>query len=308
MKREDTIGLIGFGNMGSAIALQLKDNYRVFVYEKDTEKVKLCGLKPAASSRAENNLHSSLGLKPGDFCEGLKNASGVTALGGIEDIMDACLAIIIAVKPQDFYSVLEEMRGKVKQHRVISIAAGITTAFIEENIGNVAVVRAMPNLPARVGMGMICLCKGRYALETDLSFAQKLFSYLGKTLIVQEPQMNAVTAISGSGPGFFFALIQDKPECEWAEYGTNIFTPLLIEAGLEMGFNQQEAQVLAVATTEGSIALLRKTKLSPLELRRQVTSKGGTTAAGLEALARTQSLVEAVRAAAKRAEELSRGI
>lgn len=275
MKRDTAIGIIGFGNMGSAIALGLKDQYRVFICEKDPAKI--------------------------------TGASGMTALGSVEDIIDAAQTIIIAVKPQDFDAVLEELRGKVVQRRVISIAAGIPTGYIEENIGDVPVIRVMPNLPARIGMGMICLCKGRYALETDLAHAQQLFNRLGRTLVVEESQMNAVTAVSGSGPGFFFALIEDKPEGEWAVYGTNIFTPLLIEAAREIGFSQQQAQTLAVATTEGSLALLRKTMLSPQELRRQVTSKGGTTEAGLETLARTQSLVQAVRAAAQRAEELSGG-
>ncbi|HNQ51020.1 MAG TPA: pyrroline-5-carboxylate reductase [Candidatus Omnitrophota bacterium] len=275
MKKSSSIGVIGFGNMGSAIASRLRGFYKVYVFEKDIDK--------------------------------LKNSGGVMILGGIEDIIDAAGTIIIAVKPQDFDNVLEELRGKISQRRVVSIAAGISTGYIEESVGDVPVIRVMPNLPAKVGMGMICLCKGRYALETDLSFAQKVFGHLGKTLVVEESQMNAVTAVSGSGPGFFFGLIEGKPESEWAVYGTNIFTPLLIEAAREIGFSRQQAQTLAVATAEGSIALLRQTGLSPQALRRQVTSKGGTTEAGLEALERTRSLVQAVKAAAQRAEELSGG-
>jgi pyrroline-5-carboxylate reductase len=119
--------------------------------------------------------------------------------------------------------------------------------------------------------------------------------------------MSAVTAVSGSGPGFFFGLIEDKPESEWAVYATNIFTPLLIEAAREAGFTRQQAQTLAVATAEGSLALLRQAGVSPQALRQQVTSKGGTTEAGLEALSRTQSLVQAVRAAMQMAEELAQG-
>jgi len=259
--------------MGAAVADKLKHAFKVFVFEKDIEKT--------------------------------KNAAGLTVLGSIEDIIDAADTLIIAVKPQDFDSVLEELRGKTVHKVVVSIAAGITTQYIEDSVGDDPVIRVMPNLPAKIGMGMICLCKGRYALETDLSFAQKLFNFLGKTLLVEESMMNAVTAVSGSGPGFFFGLIEDKPESEWAVYGTNIFTPLLIEAAREIGFNQQQAQTLAVATTEGSLALLRQSKLSPQALRQQVTSKGGTTEAGLEALAGTKSLVQAVKAASQRAEELA---
>jgi pyrroline-5-carboxylate reductase len=273
MKKNNTIGIIGFGNMGAALAHRLKAAFKVFVFEKDLGKV--------------------------------KGAAGLTVLGSVEDIIDAAETIIIAVKPQDFDSVLEELRGKTTQRVVISIAAGIPTRYIEESAGDVPVIRVMPNLPAKIGMGMICLCKGRFALETDLSHAQKIFNYLGKTLLVEEAMMNAVTAVSGSGPGFFFGLVEGKPESEWAVYGTNIFTPLLIEAAREIGFSQQQAQTLAVATTEGSLALLRQTAVSPQVLRAQVTSKGGTTEAGLEVLARTQSLVQAVKAATQRAEELA---
>jgi pyrroline-5-carboxylate reductase len=273
MKKNNTIGIIGFGNMGAAIALRLKAAFKVFVYEKDVEK--------------------------------LKNAAGMTVLGSIEDMIDAAETIVIAVKPQDFDAVLEELRGKAAHKSVVSIAAGITTQYIEDAVGDVPVIRVMPNLPAKIGMGMICLCKGRFALETDLAYAQKLFDFVGKTMLVDEAMMNAVTAVSGSGPGFFFGLVEEKPESEWAVYGTNIFTPLLIEAAREIGFSQQQAQTLAVATAEGSLALLRQTNLSPQILRAQVTSKGGTTEAGLEVLARTRSLVQAVKAATRRAEELS---
>jgi pyrroline-5-carboxylate reductase len=274
MKNQKTIGIIGFGNMGSAIAQRLKGFFRVFIYEKDLTK--------------------------------LQNADGMTVLGSIEDMLDAAQTIIIAVKPQDFDSVMEELRGKIIKKVIISIAAGISTDYIEERVGEVPVIRAMPNLPAKIGMGMICLCKGRYALETDLSYSRELFDLLGKTLVFDESMMDAVTAVSGSGPGFFFGLIEDKPESEWPVYATNIFTPLLIEAAREIGFNQQQAQTLAVATAEGSLALLRQTESTPEALRIQVTSKGGTTEAGLKVLSQTHSLVEAVKAAAQRATEIAK--
>jgi pyrroline-5-carboxylate reductase len=274
MKNQKTIGIIGFGNMGSAIAVRLKGSFKVFIYEKDLVK--------------------------------LQNTYGLTILGSIEDMIDAAQTIIIAVKPQDFDSVLEELRGKITKKVLVSIAAGISTEYIEDRVGEVPVVRVMPNLPAKIGMGMICLCKGRYALETDLSYTKELFDFLGKTLVFDESLMNAVTAVSGSGPGFFFGLIEDKPESEWPVYATNIFTPLLIEAAREIGFTQQQAQTLAVATAEGSLALLRQSKLTPEALRIQVTSKGGTTEAGLKVLSQTHSLVEAVKAAQQRASEIAK--
>jgi pyrroline-5-carboxylate reductase len=274
MKEKKTIGIIGFGNMGSAIAHRLKGSFKVYIYEKDLNK--------------------------------LRDPAGMTILGSVEDMLDACQTIIIAVKPQDFDSVLEELRGKTEKMVLISIAAGISTDYIEERVGEVPVVRVMPNLPAKIGMGMICLCKGQYALETDLSYAKELFDLLGKTLVFDESMMDAVTAVSGSGPGFFFGLIENKPESEWPVYATNIFTPLLIEAAREIGFTQAQAQTLAVATAEGSLALLRQSRSTPEALRIQVTSKGGTTEAGLKVLSQTNSLVEAVKAAAQRAAEISK--
>jgi pyrroline-5-carboxylate reductase len=274
MKNQKTIGIIGYGNMGSCLAQRLKGSSKVFIYEKDLTK--------------------------------LQNADGMTILGSIEDMLDACQTIIIAVKPQDFDPVMEELRGKIIKKLLISIAAGISTDYIEERVGDVPVIRAMPNLPAKIGMGMICLCKGKYALETDLSYSRELFDLLGKTLVFDESMMDAVTAVSGSGPGFFFGLIEDKPESEWPVYATNIFTPLLIEAAREIGFSQAQAQTLAVATAEGSLALLRQTKSTPEALRIQVTSKGGTTEAGLKVLSQTHSLVDAVKAAAQRAAEIAK--
>lgn len=271
-----TIGIIGYGNMGAAIGQRVARDYRVLVYEKDEAK--------AAAFKT------------------------VTAARSISDLCKKSDMIILAVKPQDFASVLSEVKPRDDSAIVVSIAAGITTSFIEQHVaGKVWVVRVMPNLAAKVGMGMICLCRGRFAAESDAAAVQKVFDYVGRTLQVEESQMNAVTAVSGSGPGFFFALIEDKPQGEWDMYGNNIFIPLLTEAAKELGFAQMQAQILSITTTQGSLALLKNTGLAPDELRRQVTSKGGTTEAGLKALLETKSLVDAVKAALRRAEELAQG-
>ncbi len=274
MEKQSTVGIIGLGNMGSAIAQRLKGKYKVYICEKDKDKI--------------------------------NKESGLHLVNGIRDLVTVSHTCIIAVKPQDFDPVLDELAGRTDGKTVVSIAAGIPTGYIEKRIGKTSVIRVMPNLPAKIGMGMICLCKGAHALETDLAETRKIFDFLGKTMIVDETMMNAVTAVSGSGPGFFFGLIEGKPESEWAVYATNIFTPLLVEAAREIGFTQMQAQTLAVATAEGSLSLLRQSGLPAEILRSQVTSKGGTTEAGLEALAQTRSMVEAVKAAAGRAEALAR--
>ena len=117
--------------------------------------------------------------------------------------------------------------------------------------------------------------------------------------------MNAATALSGSGPGFLFSLLEDKPETDWANYAQNEFIPALVAAAQAIGFRPEQARILASTATQGSIALLRETGLPADMLRKQVASKGGTTEAGLKELKNIQSLEAAVKAALKRAEELS---
>jgi pyrroline-5-carboxylate reductase len=267
------IGIIGFGNMGSAIAQRIKSDYPVLIFDKDTEK----------TGRLSNKEVSRQCV----------------------DLAKRVNIIILAVKPQDIGAVLDEIRGYTKRKLIISIAAGITTEYIEKYLGKVRVIRIMPNLAVRVGRGMICLCKGSYATEEDLDLAARLFRRLGTTMPVEENLMDAVTAISGSGPGYLYDLMQNKKQDEWRNYARNDFAPLLSACAEELGFTPQQAHILAEVTVEGSIALLEESRLSPAELCLQVKSKGGTTEAGLEFLHMSGSLSQAVKAAKKRAEELS---
>jgi pyrroline-5-carboxylate reductase len=213
----------------------------------------------------------------------------------------------LAVKPQDFDSVLNEIKNNVEGELIISIAAGISTVDIEKILGKSRVIRVMPNLPVKIGEGMTCLWQGKSARDSDLDFAEELFKHLGQTLRVEENLMNVVTAISGSGPGYFYALIQNKPREEWEYYGRKVFMPHLSATAKKIGFSHEQAEILASATTAGSIALLQRTGLSPEKLRIQVTSPGGTTEAGLKELKNDiKYLDKAVEAAVKRAEELSK--
>ena len=219
--------------------------------------------------------------------------------------------VIIAVKPQDFKEVLLEIKECIKGKLIVSIAAAVTTVQIEKYLGKVSVVRVMPNIPARIGQGITCLCKGRFASEQELQFTIKLFSTLGATLIFKESLMNAATAISGSGPGFFYdLLIRDNVEVkkrdELEKFGNEFFNPEMKKAAISVGFSRQQAQTLVAAVTSGSIALLEATRLYPQELLVQITSKGGTTEAGLAALHESGSLIGAVKAAKRRADILSK--
>lgn len=260
--------------MGSAIAERIKTKYLVYVFEKDGSKT--------------------------------QNLSGINVADTIEDLLNKVANIILAVKPQDFDVVLLQIKERVKSKLIISIAAGIPTGYIERKLGGVRVIRVMPNLAAKVGRGMICLCKGRYTYVGDLGFVREIFDYLGKTMPTEEDLMDAVTAVSGSGPGYFYDLIKNKKPEEWEDYAKKIFIPTLSAAAEKIGFSHEQAELLARATAEGSIALLKESGLSPQTLCSQVCSKGGTTEAGLAALHMTNSLEEAVKAALKQTEELAK--
>jgi pyrroline-5-carboxylate reductase len=261
--------------MGAAMGERLKLKYQVFVFDKDIDKTKEC--------------------------------AGITVVKNLEELANSAYALILAIKPQDFEQSLEEIKKHEQMHLIISIAAGITTSFIESRLGKKAVIRAMPNLPAKVGEGMICITKGKYATDIDLSFVQGLFNRLGKTLVVEERQMDSVTAVSGSGPGFLYELINNIPRAEWDKFIKEQFVPKLSYAGTQIGFTAEQARLLAETTAQGSMSLLHISKVPAAILKVRVTSKGGTTEAGLLALrGKVENLELAVRAAFKRSEELSR--
>jgi pyrroline-5-carboxylate reductase len=270
------IGIIGFGNMGSAIAEQLKERYQIFCFDKDKSKT-----------------------------EKLNDLNIAKDIVGLTKKVDT---VIIAIKPQDFGIILNEIKDSVQGKLVISIAAGITTGFIEKYLENVRVVRTMPNMPARIGEGMTCICKGKFATDEDLNFVEELFGYLGRTISLNEGMMDAATAISGSGPGYYFDIVESHQK-EYKDNPNKIlkdFINSLAEAAEGIGFSKEEARLLAMNTGPASQLLLEKTKLSPQDLKKQITSKGGTTEAGLEVLHKDGSLIEAVKAALKRAKELSK--
>lgn len=268
------LGIIGCGNMGSAIAERVRLKYDVWVFDKDKDRTNVL--------------------------------SGVNTACSIIELYDEVNIIIFAVKPQDFADVLSQAKNYIKNKLVISIAAGITTKRIEECLGDVRVIRVMPNMPAKIGMGMSCLCRGKFASEKDLLLAKQLFDNLGQTLALGEEMMDAATAISGSGPGYFYDLIEGKDIKEIREFSRGVFVPALYEAAIGLGFNPAQAEKLANATTCGSLTVLEELNIAPAELKKQVISKGGTTEAGLAVLHQGGSLREAAEAALKRAKELSR--
>jgi len=206
----------------------------------------------------------------------------------------ACPYILLAVKPQVMGEVLAGIAGDVADDAVvISIAAGVRTAWIGERLsGKGRIVRVMPNTPMLVGAGVSALCKGPGATDADLAWAQRLFAACGGTVRVDEPMIDAVTAVSGSGPAYFFYLIE-----------------AMVAAGEAEGLAEDVALRLAVETCRGAGELLVRTAEAPKVLRAKVTSPGGTTQAAIESMEAagvSDALVAAVRRAAERSRELGK--
>lgn len=200
--------------------------------------------------------------------------------------------VLLVVKPQDMADVLAEIGPALRPGQLlISLAAGITTGFIESKVPEgIAVVRVMPNTPALIDEGMAAISPGTHCDEGHLVEAEELMGSVGKVLRVPEKQQDAVTAISGSGPAYLFFVVE-----------------AMIEAGVHLGLPRTVAHELAVQTLVGSALMLRETGEHPAVLREQVTSPGGTTAAALRELevhGVRAAFLAALEAARNRSQEL----
>jgi pyrroline-5-carboxylate reductase len=200
--------------------------------------------------------------------------------------------LVLAVKPQDIDTLLSELAGAVTpQHLVVSVAAGITTRHIEAALpAGVSVVRCMPNTPALVDEAMTAISAGAHASEAHLAVAESLLRAVGRVVRVPESQLDAVTALSGSGPAYFFYLVE-----------------AMIDAGILLGLPRALAAELIVQTAIGSAVMLRDSGEHPMQLREAVTSPGGTTIAAireLEVHGVRAALLAAIEAACLRSREL----
>ncbi|MCD6638322.1 MAG: pyrroline-5-carboxylate reductase [Nocardioides sp.] len=203
--------------------------------------------------------------------------------------------VALVVKPQDMADVLEEIAPELHPGQlVVSLAAGITTAFIESRVPEgVAVVRVMPNTPALVDEGMAAIAPGSHCDDSHLAEAESLMASTGKVLRIPEKQMDAVTAISGSGPAYIFFVVES-----------------MIEAGVHLGLPRATATDLVVQTLVGSARMLQETGTHPTVLREQVTSPSGTTASALRELEIHRvraAFLAAMEAARNRSRELAEG-
>ena len=200
--------------------------------------------------------------------------------------------ILLAVKPQNMAEVLAGLTAAMfPSALVISIAAGISTAFIEERLGaGVRVVRVMPNMPALIGEGAAAIASGIHATEEDLRRTRHIFDAVGITVEVKEDLMDAVTGLSGSGPGYVFLIVE-----------------AFVDAGVRMGLSRETALKLIAQSLLGAAKLCLLGEKPPAELRAMVTSPGGTTFAGLKVMEEgklREILMAAVEAATKRSAEL----
>jgi pyrroline-5-carboxylate reductase len=235
-----------------------------------------------------------VGEKRADRARELEEKYGVSVVSNLEATQRSD-TVALVVKPQDMGALLDEIGPAVRPGQlVVSLAAGITTAFLEARLPDgVPVVRVMPNTPALVDEGMAAISAGSHCDDAHLEIAEGLLGATGRVLRVPERQMDAVTAISGTGPAYVFFVVES-----------------MIEAGVHLGLPRATATELVVQTLVGSAKMLRETGTHPVVLREQVTSPGGTTAAALRELEVHKvraAFLAAMEAARNRSAQLAEG-
>ncbi|MGN6753005.1 MAG: pyrroline-5-carboxylate reductase [Intrasporangium sp.] len=226
--------------------------------------------------------------------EALAERYGVRVLGNVEAAR-AADTLVLVVKPQDMTALVEEIRDHVVPgNTVVSLAAGITTERLESLLPDgSSVVRVIPNTPARVDQGMSAIAPGRHCTEAHLAEAERMLSSCGKVIRLEERHLDAVTAISGSGPAYIFYVVE-----------------AMIEAGVVLGLPRGTSTELVVQTLYGAATMLRETATHPTVLREEVSSPGGTTVAALRQLDDHKvraAFITAMEAAAARSRELASG-
>jgi pyrroline-5-carboxylate reductase len=268
------IGFIGAGNMAEALVRGL--------------------IAARAASPDRILIHDVSAAR----CAQLSGELGVAAVADNRAIVERANVVMLAVKPQNLADVLAGVKGLARPEQLfISILAGVGTERLEEGLAHDGcrsprVVRVMPNTPALLREGASALTAGRHATQENLALACTFFETVGRTEIVEGDQMDAITGLTGSGPAYVFRMIE-----------------AMIEAGVALGLPREKVEVLVKQTVYGAALMARDGAESPAELRRRVTSPGGTTAAGLKAMDEqrfNETVIGAVQAATRRSEELGR--
>lgn len=259
-----TIGLIGAGNMGEALIAGSRKAYKVLVCEANQRRVTYLKSKYKISAVDLNVMVAKSDL------------------------------IVLAVKPQDLAPVLDQLAGQsLKGKLIVSIAAGVTVSFIEQRLMQKAkVIRTMPNMPALIGEGITAVCKGKWSTANDVKTVCQMLKGIGETIVVKEEWMDAITAVSGSGPAYVF-----------------LFVECMIKGAQNVGLSQTQAKELVYKTLTGSAHLLEKAEEDAATLRAKVTSKGGTTQAATDVFMAhhiEKIFVDAIASARNRAQELAK--
>lgn len=222
----------------------------------------------------------------------LVDTYGIQALADNQAVLADAAVVLVAVKPQAFANVVPDLQAAARQQTslLLSIMAGTPLATLEAAVPGWPVVRAMPNTPATVGAGMTAIAPGQQATADHIKQARTIFQAVGDVVEVPEPLINAVTGLSGSGPGYVAVIIE-----------------ALADGGVAAGLPRATALQLAIQTVKGTATLLQETDLHPAVLKDRVTSPGGTTIAGIAQLETGNiraALIKAVKAACDRADEL----
>jgi len=266
---KERIGIVGLGNMGGALLRGLKkadliSGRQVILFDKEPFRL-----------------------------DQLAKELGFPKASGNRELVQKSQGVILAVKPQDISQVLKETAEDWRGDKfIISIAAGITISFIEKKVKQaLGVIRAMPNTPARIGAGITAISFNRLADLRPKEAAKSIFRAFGEVIEVEESAMDLVTALSGSGPAYFFLIME-----------------ALIEAGQSLGLAKITAEKLIKETALGAAGLAKEIPGSLSELRENVTSPGGTTEAALEVFKKAdlkKIIFQAVKAAREKAKILS---
>ena len=264
------IGFIGCGKMASAI------------------------IKGILASDNKNNLEIKGSEINCEIAEVAQERLGITVLSDNKALAIDSDIIFIATKPNYAAQVLEEIKDELTDDKlIVSIAAGISTQTISNIIGTHRIIRVMPNTPALVKEGMSGVCKGEFAREEDIEFVKTLLSGIGKCIEVTEAQMDIVTAISGSGPAFFYQVIED-----------------MARAGEKLGLDYDKSLLLATQTALGSARMIEnRGETSVQTLIDNVATKGGCTFVGIETMKNEKSdklFHDVIENTARKAHELGK--
>ena len=259
------IGFIGCGKMASAIISGISGIYK--------GNIKGSEMSPLFAEEAQKRLK-------------------ITVLSDNRALVIDSDIIFIATKPNQVADILEEIKNELTDEKlIVSIAAGVSTNKIEEIIGKRRIIRIMPNTPALLKEGMFGVCKGRYASKEDVDFSVNLLSSIGKCIVVDEEQMDIVTAISGSGPAFFYQVIED-----------------MARAGEQLGLDYEKSLILAAQTALGSAKMVfSRGDTSVKTLIDNVATKGGCTFVGITTMKEensTRLFHDVIEKTAKKAHEL----